>query len=82
MAKRDGREEQVIGGSGEGRPATLVDVAGRAGVSIKTVSNVVTGAFRVSPATRVTVEQAIADLDYRPNEAARALKRGYLSNGH
>ena len=58
------------------RVATLVDVAMLADVSIKTVSNVVTGAVRVSAPTRARVEAAIVELGYVPNMAARALRRG------
>jgi DNA-binding LacI/PurR family transcriptional regulator len=54
----------------------MVDVAGRAGVSIKTVSNVVTGTWPVAESTRSRVEAVIAELDYRPNLAARALRTG------
>ena len=43
---------------------------------MKTVSNVVNGYVHVSSATRARVERAIADLDYRPNLAARNLRRG------
>lgn len=57
-----------------GRAPTLVDVAGLAGVSMKTASNVVTGAATVSAATRARVEAAIATLGYRPNLTARALR--------
>ena len=53
----------------------LKDVAARAGVSIKTVSNVVNGA-RVLPDTRVRVEAAIEELGYRPNLSARSLRSG------
>lgn len=54
---------------------TLKDVALKANVSIKTVSNVVHArTARVSPATRERILQAIADLDYRPNIAARQLR--------
>lgn len=60
---------------GEHRPARLIDVAARAGVSIKTVSNVVTGAVNVTPATRARVDAAVRELDYRPNLTARALRR-------
>lgn len=60
---------------GQHRPARLVDVAARAGVSIKTVSNVVTGAANVSPATRTRVDAAIRELGYRPDVAARALRQ-------
>lgn len=55
---------------------TLLDVAGRAGVSMKTVSNVVTGTVRVAEPTRARVLAAIDELGYRPNLAARALRAG------
>ncbi|TDD20070.1 LacI family transcriptional regulator [Kribbella turkmenica] len=55
---------------------TLREVAAAAGVSIKTASNVVNGISRVSPALRERVERAVAELDYRPNVAARNLRRG------
>jgi len=54
----------------------LKDVAERAGVSVKTVSNVVNGYQHVRPATRARVEQAIAELNYRPNLSARSLRKG------
>jgi DNA-binding LacI/PurR family transcriptional regulator len=54
----------------------LKEVAERAGVSVKTVSNVVNGYVHVRPATRARVEEAIAALDYRPNISARNLRRG------
>ncbi|HEX4811128.1 MAG TPA: LacI family DNA-binding transcriptional regulator [Nonomuraea sp.] len=54
----------------------LKDVAERAGVSIKTVSNVVNGHPHVSPGTRARVEAAIAELSYRPNLSARNLRSG------
>ena len=56
--------------------ATVKDVAQRAGVSPKTVSNVVNGTFPVSPATRSRVEQALVELDYVPNLSARGLRNG------
>ncbi len=56
--------------------ATVRDVAVRAGVSPKTVSNVVNGTVPVSPATRERVERAIAELDYVPNFSARGLRNG------
>lgn len=55
-----------------GKP-TLEQVAMRAGVSRATVSRVINGSTRVSPRTVATVEEAIAHLEYVPNEAARAL---------
>ncbi|WP_455835536.1 LacI family DNA-binding transcriptional regulator [Pseudarthrobacter siccitolerans] len=56
--------------------ATVKDVARRAGVSPKTVSNVMNGIVPVSEATRLKVEQAILDLDYVPNLSARGLRNG------
>ncbi|HEY0696909.1 MAG TPA: LacI family DNA-binding transcriptional regulator [Micromonospora sp.] len=55
---------------------TLKDVAERAGVSVKTVSNVVNGYQHVRPATRARVEAAISELNYRPNLSARNLRKG------
>jgi DNA-binding LacI/PurR family transcriptional regulator len=55
-----------------GRP-TLDEVAARAGVGRGTVSRVVNGSPQVSPESRAAVEQAIAELNYVPNRAARAL---------
>lgn len=54
----------------------LKDVARRAGVSIKTVSNVVNGYPHVTDATRARVTEAIDALGYRPNLSARNLRRG------
>ena len=51
-------------------------VAERAGVSGQTVSRVANASPRVDPATRARVEQVMADLGYRPNRAARALRTG------
>ncbi|GAB7193433.1 LacI family DNA-binding transcriptional regulator [Kineococcus sp. NUM-3379] len=51
----------------------LADVAQLAGVSLQTVSRVVNGRPWVAGATRERVEQAIAELGYRPNVAAREL---------
>ncbi len=55
---------------------TLHDVARLAGVSIKTVSNVINGHPHVRPATRASVERAIAELGYTPNLTARNLRSG------
>ncbi|MGR6322294.1 LacI family DNA-binding transcriptional regulator [Micromonospora soli] len=54
----------------------LKDVAERAGVSVKTVSNVVNGYQHVRADTRARVEEAIAELNYRPNLSARNLRKG------
>ncbi|MEV7632340.1 LacI family DNA-binding transcriptional regulator [Microbacterium sp. NPDC089318] len=51
-------------------------VAQRAGVSGQTVSRVANDSPRVDPETRARVEQAMAELGYRPNRAARALRTG------
>lgn len=56
--------------------ATLHDVARAAGVSIKTVSNVINNYPHVRVATRERVEAAIDELQYRPNQAARSLRSG------
>lgn len=56
--------------------ATVKDVAARAGVSPKTVSNVVNGLIPVSEHTRNKVETAIVELDYVPNLSARGLRNG------
>lgn len=55
--------------------ATIIDVAKVAGVSRSTVSRVLNDQPGVSPDTRDRVLDAISDLNYRPNFAARALKR-------
>ena len=55
------------------RPTTIADVAKLAGVSIGTVSNVLTGARRVLPQTRLRVEEIIESTQFRPNRAAQAL---------
>lgn len=56
--------------------ATLRDVAELAGVSIKTVSNVVRGYQHVRESTRATVLAAIAETGYQPNLSARSLRIG------
>ncbi|WP_290057638.1 LacI family DNA-binding transcriptional regulator [Amycolatopsis solani] len=55
---------------------TLKDVATLAGVSVKTVSNVVNGYAFVKPENRRRVEEALAATGYRPNVGARNLRRG------
>jgi DNA-binding LacI/PurR family transcriptional regulator len=56
--------------------ATIKDVAALAGVSMKTVSNVVNGYGFVKPENRRRVEEALAATGYRPNIGARNLRRG------
>lgn len=62
--------------AGASRPVRMRDVADRAGVSTKTVSEVVNGVGQVSDATRERVLAAVLALDYRPNPAARGLALG------
>lgn len=63
------------------RMATLRDVARAAGVSASVVSRVLNEAadLRVRPETRARVLQALRDLDYAPNQAARGLRLGQSS---
>ncbi len=56
--------------------ASLKQVAERAGVSVRTVSNVVSGFAMVAPETRERVQRVIDELEYRPNAAARHLRGG------
>jgi DNA-binding LacI/PurR family transcriptional regulator len=55
---------------------SLKDVAEHAGVSIKTVSNVVNNYPHVTPGMRARVQEAIDELGYRPNLTARHLRKG------
>ena len=55
---------------------TLRDVAERADVSTRTVSNVVNNFHHVSPAMRARVQAALDELNYRPNLLARGLREG------
>jgi DNA-binding LacI/PurR family transcriptional regulator len=57
-------------------PARIQDVAAQAGVSLKTVTNVVHGRRHVSDDTRARVLAVIAELGYRPSIAGRMLQRG------
>lgn len=56
---------------------TIEHVATRAGVSITTVSRVVTGStHKVNPHTREAVLKAVRELNYHPNAVARSLIHG------
>jgi DNA-binding LacI/PurR family transcriptional regulator len=55
------------------RAATIKDVAAKAGVSYQTVSRVVNGNPHVKSETRARITEAMAELRYRPNVAARHL---------
>jgi len=52
---------------------TLEDVAARAGVSRATASRVLNGSPKVSPAALESVNSAVLELGYQPNQAARTL---------
>ena len=52
---------------------TIYDVAGRAGVSLATVSRVMNNPEKVNEATRERVLAVIKELGYRPNAIARGL---------
>ncbi|MDT0321359.1 LacI family DNA-binding transcriptional regulator [Streptomyces millisiae] len=60
--------------SGDGGPATLREVAERAGVSMATVSRVLADNYPVAQRTRQRVLRAIRELDYVANTHARALR--------
>ncbi len=62
--------------AGQGKPATLADVARLAGVSSMTVSRVINDAATVSDETQARVREAMGQLRYRPNSLARSLVRG------
>lgn len=64
-----------VGPAAERRPS-VKDVAERAGVSWKTVSNVVNGRTNVRAETRERVEAAIRDLGYKTSLAGRQLRSG------
>ena len=56
---------------------TITDVARKAGVSLSTVSNLLNGrSKRMRPSTEQRILEAIEELGYTPNQAARQLKTG------
>lgn len=60
--------------TGDGaRQSTLREVAERAGVSVATVSRILSGTYPAAPATRGRVMRAVEELDYVANVHARAL---------
>ena len=59
---------------------TILDVAERAGVPAATVSRTINVPEKVAPATRRRVEQAVRDLGFVPNRAARGLITGRTGN--
>lgn len=56
------------------RPASIRDVAERAGVSLGSASRVINGAPEVTPDVRERVLAAVEELGYRPNPAAQSLR--------
>ena len=72
--------EATTGAGEQGRRATIMDVAHRAGVSIKTVSRVLNGEPNVRTVTRERVMQAASAMHYHPNVIAQGLvgRRSYL----
>lgn len=61
---------------GDGVNVSMDDVARLAGVSNKTVSNVLHSHPNVRDETRLRVQRAIDELGYRPNLSARGLRSG------
>lgn len=55
-------------------PATIRDVADRAGVSTATVSRVLAGIGNPKPETAAAVMRAVEELGYRPSGVARSLR--------
>ncbi|TCZ77705.1 LacI family transcriptional regulator [Paenibacillus albiflavus] len=55
---------------------SIYDVAKRSGLSVVTVSRVINQASSVRESNRQKVLQAMKELNYRPNSAARSLARG------
>lgn len=53
---------------------TIIDVANRAGVSIKTVSRVINNEKHVSADMRTRVRQAVSELGFAANESARGMR--------
>jgi DNA-binding LacI/PurR family transcriptional regulator len=73
------RDKSALTGAAPGKrhpSASLADVARLVGVSAQTVSRVSNGFPSVAESTRQQVLAAMQELGYRPNSAARALKRG------
>ena len=58
------------------KPATMRDVAHRAGVSVATVSRALDGSSSVTQETALLVQNAVEALDFVPNISARTLKYG------
>lgn len=57
-----------------GEKVTIRDIAQKAGVSVSTVSRVITCSGRVNSKTRAHIENLMKELGYKPNMAAQSLK--------
>lgn len=66
--------DKTAGGEAPAKPATIYEVARLAGVSHQTVSRHLRGSGGLKPATVSKVQQAIVELNYSPNMAARSLR--------
>lgn len=66
--------DKSAGGEAPAKPATIYEVARLAGVSHQTVSRHLRGSGGLKPATVSKVQQAILELNYSPNMAARSLR--------
>ena len=63
-----------------GQRATILDVAALAGVHAATVSRTINVPEKVAPETRRRVEEAVRELGFVPNRAARGLITGRTGN--
>jgi len=70
---------RATGTSSSGRRPTMLDVAERAGVGLKTVSRFVNGEKNIRPVLAERIAQAIEDLGYRRNLAAASIRPGQSS---
>ena len=78
MAQHTDKDDRVDKPSS---PATLMDVAAKAGVSIATASRVLNGSTRkVRNDSYVKVMEAATKLNYRPNAYAQAVAKGTAPN--
>lgn len=71
MAKSEDPAKSALG-----RRVTLKEVAKAAGVSLASASYAINGAGSVGEATREHVVKVAAELGYRPNQSAKAMKTG------
>jgi LacI family transcriptional regulator len=62
--------------SAEKQPVTIWDIAHAAGVSVSTVSRVLSGSVQVTPERRAAVLAAVQQFHFRPNVVAQGLARG------